>query len=52
MGLPSDLKVTVSILNVEAFFRSPPKSPSTGSRARKQTRRRFNKPEAFKVIKP
>ncbi|KAH3820188.1 hypothetical protein DPMN_121932 [Dreissena polymorpha] len=35
---------------VGVIFRSPPKTPSTGSRPRKCTRERSNKPEAFNVI--
>ncbi|KAH3724872.1 hypothetical protein DPMN_050699 [Dreissena polymorpha] len=41
---PSDWEVTDSIPTMEAFFRSPPKTPSTGSRPRKRTRERLYKP--------
>ncbi|KAH3852615.1 hypothetical protein DPMN_095128 [Dreissena polymorpha] len=40
----NDREVTGSIPTVAAFFRSPPKTPSTGSRPRKRTRERLYKP--------
>ncbi|KAH3704162.1 hypothetical protein DPMN_079218 [Dreissena polymorpha] len=46
-----DGMVTGSIPTVEAFFRFQPKTPSTVSRPKKQTRENFNKPEAFDAIK-
>ncbi|KAH3877575.1 hypothetical protein DPMN_001450 [Dreissena polymorpha] len=39
-----------SIPTVGAFFRSHPKTPSTGSRPRKRTRERLYKPKAFDAI--
>ncbi|KAH3851197.1 hypothetical protein DPMN_093677 [Dreissena polymorpha] len=37
-------------LHFGAFFRSSPKTRSTGCRPRKRTRERLNKPEAFDAI--
>ncbi|KAH3807324.1 hypothetical protein DPMN_135661 [Dreissena polymorpha] len=47
---PCDREVTGSIPTVGAFFRSFPKTPSTGSRPRKRTRERLYKPKAFDAI--
>ncbi|KAH3771453.1 hypothetical protein DPMN_172772 [Dreissena polymorpha] len=47
---PSDWEVTGSIPDVGEFLRSPPKTPSTGSKPRKGIPERLNKPKAFDAI--